>query len=681
MRDHLIFLWTVLLLSLCLCRGEALAFTHFVERDLQGKLHTARWGDSNHSLNFWLDGEFLKVEGKSILEIARRAAKHWSDLKGSSMKLTVQRLQVNIQADNFDKEVKIQDKRQEIVMDSDGKIMKKLGFDADFVAGIGVPITTHNKKGALDGPFTGPIVDAFVIVSTRQAWNVQRMERILTHELGHALGMGHTNIVHHIRLNRLPIMFYSPGQQSGAVALHPDDRAGLTSLYPAKDFEKHFGALAGKVMKIDGKKVFGAVVIAVPVKDDEQSIGVWSDPDGNFQIPALFPGEYHLLVRAIDGSSKVHQMDVKKHLGGIYTQAVTKFCPEFYNDKVFQVCTAPPVDPDTVTVLSGRTLSGFVMRESDGIPSPAPKCFIGSAPKLAGHLLLFPNRVEPWGKRGAECPILKEEAPDLGEDAAESPDTVRDTILKEKEAMKSESEELPKDATVDTTCGCDSAGEAGTHLLWFGFLCLMLAGLRRFSSRKNALLGVFIGFLLFPGVGEALTIRKPSLQELVKKSDQIVLVEVLDNRSVVSSFKGLPLLITRFRVLQHFKGPKSTEVRIRLLGKSNGRFRIKVPDIPRFQKGSKSILFLRNSKGSSFSLLCAFYFGVFDLKPVKSGSSSTPIYTVDNRGGLLPKMPYGLFVQKIKALLPKVHATPLSAGHSKKKKRAKSRKTRKTRKR
>ncbi len=157
----------------------------------------------------------------------------------------------------------------------------------------------------------------------------------MTHEIGHMLGLSHTQTTLHA--------FYStmyPIVESGLQAvLRPDDTAAIAALYPTPAFISLTGSISGHVRTPGGAALSGVDVIAIDsvtgatyttVTDYFSGPGFRFDnkpsPTGLFTINGLPPGRYFIRIEPVrpefrDGSS----------IGSYDTPINTTILPEWYN--------------------------------------------------------------------------------------------------------------------------------------------------------------------------------------------------------------------------------------------------------------------------------------------------------------------------------------------------------------
>lgn len=107
----------------------------------------------------------------------------------------------------------------------------------DLVHSISVPANSSNSMGGVAMPKTGDDIDGSgedkrVIVDcdiaiNRGNYTARLLAKVITHEIGHCLGLGHAHT------NKKAIMSYSRGGDNPE--LGADDQAGILYLYPGDD--------------------------------------------------------------------------------------------------------------------------------------------------------------------------------------------------------------------------------------------------------------------------------------------------------------------------------------------------------------------------------------------------------------------------------------------------------------
>jgi hypothetical protein len=192
--------------------------------------------------------------------------------------------------------------------------------------------------------------------------NSYDLESILTHELGHSLGFGHSGVWGAMMFPFAPM----PGQFAGVrptaqlpdAPLIDDDRTGLRVLYPDPSDAVHTGSISGRILPLDPALlplspggttgIFPAQVVALDTATGAVAsavLGGWSCSDPG---PAQFDGSFSLNRLAI-GPTQSYQIYAEP-LGGpvvpdnvIYNMAA--LCRDSASDPGWPsrfACTVPP---------------------------------------------------------------------------------------------------------------------------------------------------------------------------------------------------------------------------------------------------------------------------------------------------------------------------------------------------
>jgi hypothetical protein len=112
------------------------------------------------------------------------------------------------------------------------------------------------------------------------------IENVITHELGHALGLSHSG-----GLQSTMLFMESPEQAH----LGCDDQTAIHALYPSNDADQR-GQIEGVILTEGGAPVFGAHVLAISRDRGTVMATAMTSKDGRYQIAALEPGTYFLML-------------------------------------------------------------------------------------------------------------------------------------------------------------------------------------------------------------------------------------------------------------------------------------------------------------------------------------------------------------------------------------------------
>ncbi len=160
------------------------------------------------------------------------------------------------------------------------------------------------------------------------------IENVLTHELGHAMGMSHSGGL------QSTMLFMEAPEQSH---LGCDDQIGIRAVYPASDASER-GAIEGVVKDDRGGVVFGAQVVAISRRRGVVLASALSNKSGKYRIEALEPGEYVLMVEPFFAGSSA--------LPAYYSSMTSRSCKGGQLGRSFLVDTTTGI-PQRVAVTAG----------------------------------------------------------------------------------------------------------------------------------------------------------------------------------------------------------------------------------------------------------------------------------------------------------------------------------------
>lgn len=175
---------------------------------------------------------------------------------------------------------------------------------ANFVA-VTIPQVLLYDDGHVRLTDADIIFNPKVPFATDGSANFTDIQGVLTHELGHALGLDHSPI---------PSATMWPYVNSGDTfdrSLHPDDLAGVRALYNL-DPDPTWGTISGQVLTSAGAPVFGAHVSATD-GDGSTRVGALTDWDGNFTLTSLPAGSYTVWAQPLTGGFSIENLGGTLH--------------------------------------------------------------------------------------------------------------------------------------------------------------------------------------------------------------------------------------------------------------------------------------------------------------------------------------------------------------------------------
>lgn len=162
------------------------------------------------------------------------------------------------------------------------------------------------------------------------------LHAVMTHEIGHLLGLDHSPWVGEPELRATMFPYTSDEAPRAERSLEADDRAGITAIYPVEGLT---GGVSGQVLSADGP-TFGVHVVAYQADTDVFVASVLSgtagdqkgpNGDGRYEILGLSPGDYHI---AIEPHHRAISAD---NFGGIFqTLYEERLDKEYYNNAFVQ---------------------------------------------------------------------------------------------------------------------------------------------------------------------------------------------------------------------------------------------------------------------------------------------------------------------------------------------------------
>jgi len=139
--------------------------------------------------------------------------------------------------------------------------------------------------------------------STTATETTRDIQEIATHELGHALGAGHTLVAGATMFPTASI-----GETIGR-SLEADDLAFPAEVYPTAQVDSLFGTISGTATLTTGGPLRGAFVVAVDPSSGIVVSQATSLDDGSYLISGVPPGVYQVYVEPLNGP--VRTFDVR----------------------------------------------------------------------------------------------------------------------------------------------------------------------------------------------------------------------------------------------------------------------------------------------------------------------------------------------------------------------------------
>ncbi len=185
--------------------------------------------------------------------IVNQSISLWNNVSTSTVNLGQGNdLPMDITRANFNNYLgKYSDGINPVVFDSDGTIINAL-------FGSGASRSILGIAGSAYRVSTGTYLEGQVIINGSKSISSNRLTVILAHEIGHLIGMDHSQLDSTQGLNSSNYVLMYPTAYRTNVSLHPDDITAITELYPASNVNNQFGQLSGNFVKPSGGAILGA---------------------------------------------------------------------------------------------------------------------------------------------------------------------------------------------------------------------------------------------------------------------------------------------------------------------------------------------------------------------------------------------------------------------------------------
>jgi hypothetical protein len=194
---------------------------------------------------------------------------------------------------------------------------------------------------------TGITSEADILFNPNQAWSTSGesgrydIQSILTHEIGHFLGLDHSGMV-----SSTMSPFGAPTQVDQRT-LQYDDVAGVSEIYPAGT--STVGRISGTVLQNGTQPVKGAHVVAVD-SAGTAVVSTLSVSDGSYILRFLPPGSYRVYAEPLDGPV------VEGNIGGFYSGLSTSFGTTYFPS------ASTLESAQTVTVVAGSVAAATTIQ-------------------------------------------------------------------------------------------------------------------------------------------------------------------------------------------------------------------------------------------------------------------------------------------------------------------------------
>ncbi len=308
--------------------APSFGFVLQIDRNRQGQTLTLSWPASaaQNGIDFWVDAQSFPFPERDVLRIVEDSFGPWEAVETAFIRFR------NRGTGEF--RISNTDRRNVIFNDTTGQQMGPRS--AGVLAFTRIESNSRGEITDTDIVFNGR--DFQFSASSEGSSNRSRvvdLQGVLTHEIGHLLGLDHSALEGASSVRPTMYPFFFGGERS----LEPDDEAGVSALYPSFA-ALSTGTIAGQVTHRDGQGAFGVHVVAYKAGTGEFVVGalsggageqMGSGGDGRYEISGLPPGDYQVAIEPLTGSV------TSRNFGGIFSQRLdTDFPREFYDNATLQ---------------------------------------------------------------------------------------------------------------------------------------------------------------------------------------------------------------------------------------------------------------------------------------------------------------------------------------------------------
>jgi len=150
----------------------------------------------------------------------------------------------------------------------------------------------RNQGGALFFDESDIVLSQAFTYSTSAEANKFDIQGVVTHEIGHVLGLDHSGLVSSVMVP------FAAVAQLDQRTLAYDDIAGAVEIYPRSSALQPVGAIRGTLLA-GTIPVFGANIVALDA-NGTVLVGTLTQPDGSYALRYLPPGTYRIFAEPLD---------------------------------------------------------------------------------------------------------------------------------------------------------------------------------------------------------------------------------------------------------------------------------------------------------------------------------------------------------------------------------------------
>ena len=266
--------------------------------------YTTQFADSDETLRLHWNTRLIPIVFSTSLKEQNLSIRPDSDVAGAienSLEAWEKAANVKFQVSWTDKQTvsptgKSGDGVSLVTIGQTAENLMMFGGDADTISAR--TRIFYNRKGYITE--ADIVLNPYEQFSTDGAFGTFDFQAILTHEIGHLIGLDHSSVIGatmHEHQGRNGI--YNLASFSSRT-LAEDDIAGIRALYGANPAEENCcGIINGKLFQANGKAAKDIQVWAEEATSGRVIAGVLSNSEGSYRIEGLQPGQYKLYTQDV----------------------------------------------------------------------------------------------------------------------------------------------------------------------------------------------------------------------------------------------------------------------------------------------------------------------------------------------------------------------------------------------